>query len=308
MSQSGIRSALESGTSLTDLLPSAACRSRPSTRPHSPCYAARRAITTCEPTASVVTTSADSTSQTGPASSGSRSEGRQPPTSWGRRAQIRDHVAASSRAAAPWPVVSEARQSRPPGASARAASARTSPGAFGREQVEDVGRDDAVGPAVGDGHPLGRVPELDPGAGAERGDAVARDGHHARAEVDADERCVGRQLAAEQARRERSRAAADLEDRVRVGEASARDERVHGAVLVDALRVLQPPDPVVDPARLLGVEVGHDPDPDRLAWRRRVRCVRLFAWPCPEWWRTSTSTRSSRRSSSSRTRSCGRDR
>jgi hypothetical protein len=122
----------------------------------------------------------------------------------------------------------------------------------GREQVEDVGRDEPVELAVWARQlERGRLEHLDTGARPPRSQALPGEANHHRAHVDAEVAGIARKTLAQKASGVPARPAAELEHRPGRVEAAQLGEARRRGVLVEALRVLCPPDAVVDPARVL---------------------------------------------------------
>jgi hypothetical protein len=138
---------------------------------------------------------------------------------------------------------------------------------LGAQEVEDVVRDKAVDGAASSRHSGAAVDEGDGGAVPPPLEPLRGQRDHPRAQVDADVRSVRRHVDGQQRGCEPARAAAQLDDGVRVVEVGVRHELVGGGVLVEALPVLGPGDAVVDPASLLRGQGGH---PGMMArWRDR---------------------------------------
>src|SRR5260221_13344976 len=136
----------------------------------------------------------------------------------------------------------------------------------GREQIGDVGRDEAVvgtgsyleleGPiGLLDGHPAAKASE--PGLGKV---------DHRGTTIDRDILCFRRQVRGQQALREGSGATAELEHRLRGFKRGMRDEIMCGFGLVECLPILFGTHPIVKGLCLLMGQYPH------IVWQRTASC------------------------------------
>lgn len=115
-----------------------------------------------------------------------------------------------------------------------------------RQQVEQVGGHHTIYAFGGAVKPQGAVGLDDGGALPERGEPITGDLGHAGTQVPTYVSGLGRAVRAEEAFGKPARPASDLQNRLRVIEGAVGDEHVEGWIFVERLRILPPPDTVVD--------------------------------------------------------------
>ena len=128
-----------------------------------------------------------------------------------------------------------------------------------RQQVEDVGAEEAIASFICAGQgPCRRLDNFYLGARRPSSKALASKADHLRADVHAEVAGIRLKLRVEEPRRVAPRPAPELVDASRLVQARQLRKQMRRRVLVEALGVLDPADPIVDPSSALSIQ-RHDP-------------------------------------------------